>query len=84
MMPPPSFDPQVAADIDNPRYREKSNPEFFQRIEQVCDKILKESKPKRGYTEGSLMNGMRKLCIMKQSYIINECCRIYRDAKNIC
>ena len=84
MIPPPSTDRDVVADIDNPKYREKINPEFFQRIEQVCDKILKGCKPKRGYTEGSLMNGIRKLCIMKQSYIINECCRIHRDAKNIC
>ena len=84
MIPPPSFDPHVAANIDNPSYREKINPEFFQRIEQVCDKILKGCKPKRGYTEGSLMNGIRKLYLMKQSFIIDECCRIHRDAKNIC
>ena len=84
MIPPPSTDPHVAANIDNPSYREEINPEFFQRIEQVCDKILKECKPKRGVTEGSLMNGKRKLYLMKQSFIINECCRIHRDAKNIC
>ena len=90
MVPPPSTDPDIVANIDNPIYREKINPEFFLKVEHVCAKILNECQPKRGYTEGSLMNGKRKLCIMKQNNVMNECTvveftemlKIYVDALN--
>ena len=60
MIPPPSVDKLVLKNIDDPKYRGKINPDFFKRMEHVCAKILNECKPKKGYTEGSLMNGMRK------------------------
>ena len=90
MIPPPSADSNVTANIDIPRYRDKVNPKFFQKIDHVCAKILNDCQPKRGYTEGSLMNGMRKLCIVMHYYVMNErtfvefteMLKIYVDALN--
>ena len=60
MIPPPSLDPHVIANIEDPSYRKYINPKFIQQIEHVRRKILDVCQPKRGYTEGSLMNGIRK------------------------
>ena len=89
MIPPPSVDGRVTVNIDSPRHRGKINPEFFQKVDDVCAKILNECQPKRGYTEGC-MNGLRKSYIMKHIYVMNEftfvefteMLKIYVDALN--
>ena len=73
MIPPPSIDPHITANIEDPRYRECINPKFFQQIELVQSKILDGCQPKKGYTEGSLMNGIRKSCTIRYIYVKNLC-----------
>ena len=73
MIPPPSYDSYVMANIEDPSNRQYVNPKFFQQIEYVHRKILDELQPKRGYTEGSLMNGIRKSCTIRHIYVMNLC-----------
>ena len=49
------------ANIEDPRYKDDISSDFHQQVEYVRTKILKKCLPKRGYTKGSLMNGIRKL-----------------------
>ena len=73
MIPPPSCDSYVIKNIEDPSYRQYVYPNFFQQIEHVHCKILDELQPKRGYTEGSLMNGIRKSCTIRHIYVMNLC-----------
>ena len=73
MIPPPSPDPNVIANIEDPSYREHINPKFFQQIKHVRCKIFDLLQPKTGYTEGSLMNGIRKSCTIRYIYVRNLC-----------
>ena len=48
------------ANIEDPRYKEEISPDFLHQVEYVRCKILDKCQPKRGYTKGSLMNGIRE------------------------
>ena len=74
MIPPPSTSPHVMANIEDPRYKDDISSHFHQQVEYVRTKILQKCLPKRGYTKGSLMNGIRKLYY---PYIIICFFRIY-------
>lgn len=60
MIPPPSTSPHVMANIEDIRYKDEINIDFHRQVEYVRRKILEKCLPKRGYTEGSQMNGLRK------------------------
>ena len=60
MIPPPSTNPHVMENIEDPRYKEEISHYFLQQVEYVRHRILDKCQPKRGYTEGSLMNGIRE------------------------
>ena len=60
MIPPPSTNSHVMANIEDPRYKEEISPDFLHQVEYVRCKILDKCQPKRGYTKGSLMNGIRE------------------------
>lgn len=65
MIPLPSDDPSVIDNLEDPSYKGEINPRFLEQIEHVCHKILNNCQPKKGYTKGSLMNGIRKShCIL--------------------
>ena len=64
MIPPPSTSSEVMENIEDPKYKDKISPDFIQQVEYVRTKIFEKCKPKRGYTTGSLVNGIRKYTII--------------------
>ena len=63
MIPPPSTSSHVTKHIEDPSYKDQINPEFIKQIEKVRTKIFEKCEPKRGYTTGSLVNGIRKCTV---------------------
>ena len=66
MIPSPSIDPDVTENIEDPNYIKEINPKFKQQVKCVCNKILSECQPKKGYTEGSKMTGKGKSHTVRQ------------------
>ena len=64
MIPPPSTSSEVMENIEDPKYKDKISPDFIQQVEYVRTKIFEKCKPKRGYTAGSLVNGICKYSII--------------------
>ncbi len=59
-LPPPSIDPYVMRNIDNPLYQKDICPPFLQKVEYVRKRILDNCSAKRGFTRGSVVSGFRK------------------------
>ena len=59
-LPPPSTDPHVMHNIDNPLYREEISPAFLQKLAYVKKRIFDNCYPKKGYKGGSIVSGFRK------------------------
>ena len=70
MITPPSTSSEVMENIEDPKYKDKISPDFIQQVEYVRTKIFEKCKPKRGYTPGSLVNGIRKCAIIVEQSII--------------
>ena len=62
-LPPPSTDPHVMRNIENPLYQKDINPLFLQKVEYVRKRILDCCTAKRGFAHGSKVNGFRKFSI---------------------
>ena len=60
MISPPSTSPHVMKHIEDPKYKDEISPDFIQQVEYVRTKLFEKCQPKRGYTTGSLVNGIRK------------------------
>ena len=68
MIPIPSCDSSVIENLEDPNYKGEINPRFLEQIEHVRYKILNNCQPKKSYTKGSLMNGIRKShCILNST-----------------
>lgn len=59
-LPPPSTNPAVMSNIENPAYYKEINPAFRKKSEIVISRIMLNYCAKRGFTEGSLVSGSRK------------------------
>ena len=59
-IPPPSTNPHVMKNIEDPRYQKDLSPDFLNQIDFVRHKIFDKCQPKRGFAEGSLVNGIRE------------------------
>ena len=57
MLPPPSTNPEVLKDIENTQIHTKLEPAFVQGVPRVCDRIIELSSPKKGFVEGSEVDG---------------------------
>ena len=61
-LPPPSTEPHVMQNIENPLYQKDISPAFLHKVEYVRKRIFDNSAPKQGFSEGSVISGFRKLC----------------------
>ena len=59
-LPPPSADPHVMRNIENPLYQKDISPIFLQKVEYVRRRIFDSCVPKKGFTRGSIVSGFRK------------------------
>ena len=59
-LPPPSTDPHVMRNIENPLYQQDISPMFLQKTQYVRKRILDNCSAKRGFTGGSVVSGFRK------------------------
>lgn len=60
-LPPPSTDPHVMQNIENPLYQKEISPVFLQKVEYVRKRIFNNCAPKKGFSGGSVVSGFRKL-----------------------
>ena len=67
-LPPPSTNPAVLRNIENPAYYMEINPGFREKSEIVISRIMQNYCAKRGFTEGSLVSGSRKLTNLHVCY----------------
>ena len=68
MLPPPSTDPHVIQNIENPIYQKQISPDFLKKVEYVRKKIFDYCAPKKGFSRGSVVRGFRKLGTEKCSW----------------
>ena len=60
-LPPPSIDPEVMQNIDNPKFQKDISPLFLKKLAHVKKQIFDNCSPKRGYTgHGTVISGFRK------------------------
>ena len=57
-LPPPTTDPYVMWNIEDPRYQKDISPSFLQQVEDIRKKIFNYCAPKKGFTGGNI-NGFR-------------------------
>ena len=58
-LPPPSTDPHVMWNIENPLYQKEISPAFLHKVEYVRKRIFDNCVPKKGFTGGSIVSGFR-------------------------
>ena len=59
-LPPPSTDPHVMQNIDNPLFQQEISPAFLQKLAYVKKRIFDNCSPKKGFSGGSVVSGFRK------------------------
>jgi len=59
-LPPPSTEPHVMQNIENPLYQKDISPAFLHKVEYVRKRIFDNSAPKKGFSKGSVVSGFRK------------------------
>ena len=73
MIPPPSTSSEVMENIEDPKYKDKISPDFIQQVGHVRTKIFEKCEPKRGYTAGSLVNGICKSIYYLKLFVLAVC-----------
>lgn len=68
-LPPPSTDPHVMWNIENPLYQKDISPAFLEKVEYVRKRIFDNCAPKKGFTGGSIVSGFRKFMVTIMSAI---------------
>ena len=61
MLPPPSTDPEILKNIENTQIHTKLEPAFVKGVPRVCQKIIELYSPKKGFIQGSEVDGPGQL-----------------------
>ena len=64
MLPPPSTNPEVLKDIENTQKHKQLEPAFVQGVQRVCQRIIELYSPKKGFVEGSNVDGASQLYVI--------------------
>lgn len=78
-LPPPSTDPHVMQNIENPLYQKEINPSFLQQVEYIKTRIFNNCAPKKGFSGGSVISGSRKLNTLNSLFCARKpvCVQLY-------